>query len=92
MANFIATLSKLTSFANYYFWKICIKLTFALIIYPGTVFTTEDILSASAFSQTTDINKVIRKNFQILAILNFILPSNLSIYDQPNTEALWCYL
>ncbi len=90
MANFIATLSKLTSFADYYFWKICVKSTFALIIYPETVFTTEDILSASAFSQTTNINinEVIRKNFQILAVLNSILPDNLLIHDQPNTRAL----
>jgi len=83
MANFIATLSKLTSFSDYYFWKICVKSTFALIIYSETVFTTEDILSALAFSQTTNINinEVIRKNFQILAVLNSILPDNLSIHD-----------
>jgi len=34
MANFVTTLSKLTSSADYLFWKIHIKSAFALIIYP----------------------------------------------------------
>ena len=41
------------------------------------------------------INKVAKSNFlnfQTLAILNSILPDNLLMYDQPNSEALWAYL
>ena len=45
MANFVATLFKLTSPANYSFWKIYIKLTLTLIIYSNTIFTTEDMLN-----------------------------------------------
>ena len=74
MANFITTLFKLTDSANYFFWKIHIKSTFALIIY------SEDILNTSALPQTTDINKIARRNFlgsQALAVLNSTLPDNI---------------
>ena len=43
MANFIATLSKLTSSADYPFWEICVKSTLALITYSEAVFTAKDI-------------------------------------------------
>ena len=63
MTNFVTTLSKLTSSADYLFWKICIKSTLALITYSKTIFTTEDILNASALSQTTNVNKITKSNF-----------------------------
>jgi len=44
MANFFATLFKLTDLANYFFWEIYIKSTLSLIIYSGTIFTAEDML------------------------------------------------
>jgi len=44
MANFIA---KLTSPTNYLFWKICVKSTFTLIIYPNAIFTVKDMLKTS---------------------------------------------
>jgi len=53
----------LTSPTDYLFWKICIKSTLALIIYSGTVFTTEDILNTLTLSQTTNVNEVIKSNF-----------------------------
>ena len=94
IANFIATLSKLTSPANYLFWKICVKLALALIIYSETVFTAKVILNALVFSQNTDINEVTKRNFlsfQVLAILNFTLLDNLSMYNQPNAEVLYTH-
>ena len=45
MANFIATLPKLTGTADYSFWKIHIKSTFALITYFEAIFTTDDMLN-----------------------------------------------
>ena len=50
MANFITTVSKLTSLADYPFWKICVKLVFGLITYSGTFFIVEDILNILALS------------------------------------------
>ena len=95
MANFITTLPKLTSLANYPFWEICVKLTLALITYPGAIFTTNNVLNALALFQITNMNEIARRNFLglgVLNILNFILPDNLLIYGQPNAEALWAYL
>ena len=46
MANFITTVSKLTSLADYLFWKICVKPVFAFITYHSTFFTVEDILNS----------------------------------------------
>ena len=63
MANFVTTLSKLTSLANYPFWEIYVKLTLALIAYPRTIFTAKDILNTLALFQTTNVNKITRKNF-----------------------------
>ena len=63
MANFVATLFKLTSPVNYSFWEIHIKSTLVLIIYPKALFTTEDMLNTLALHQTTDINKITRRNF-----------------------------
>jgi len=57
MANFVTTLPKLTSLIDYYFWEIHVKLTFALIAYSGTIWTTKDMLNALTLSQTTDINR-----------------------------------
>jgi len=91
IANFIATLSKLTGPANYSFWEIHVKSTLAFIIYSGAVFTTNDMLNASALSQTTNVDEITRRNFlssQALAILNSILLDNLLIYSQPNAKAL----
>jgi len=84
MANFVATLSKLTGLANYLFWKIYVKSIFALIIYFGAIFTAKDMLNTLVLSQTTDVNKVTKRNFlsfQALAIFNSILPDKLLIYD-----------
>jgi len=53
MANFVTTLFKLTSPTDYPFWEICVKSTLALITYSKAVFTAEDMLNASALSQTT---------------------------------------
>jgi len=95
MANFIATLSKLTGLADYFFWRIYVKLALALITYSEAIFTTEDMLSALAFSQTTNMDKITRKNFlssQALDVLNSTLLDNLSMHNQPNAEALWAYL
>ena len=55
MANFVTTLSKLTSLADYPFWEICVKSTLALITYSGAVFTVDDMLNALTLSQTTDV-------------------------------------
>jgi len=63
MANFIATLSKLTSPADYLFWKIYVKPAFVLIIYLGTIFTAKDILNALALPQATDVSEIARRNF-----------------------------
>ena len=63
MANFVITLPKLTSTTDYFFWKIHVKLTLALIIYPGAVFTTNDILNALVLSQTTDVDEIARRKF-----------------------------
>jgi len=53
------------------------------------------MLNVSTFPQTTDMNKIIRRNFLgflALAVLNFTLLNNLLIHSQPNAEALWAYL
>jgi len=53
------------------------------------------MLSTLTFPQTTDVNDITRRNFlssQALAVLNFTLLDNLSMYDKPNVEALWAYL
>ena len=63
MANFIATLPKLTGAADYSFWEIYIKSIFALITYFEAVFTTDDILNVSVLSQITNINEMARRNF-----------------------------
>jgi len=55
MANFVTTLLKLTSLANYLFWEICVKSTLALITYSEAVFIADDILNALTLSQTTDV-------------------------------------
>ena len=95
MANFVTTLPKLTSPANYSFYEICVKSTLALIIYFGAIFTTNDILNALALPQIIDIDEITRKNFldsQALAVLNSILPDNLLIHGQPNAKIFWAYL
>jgi len=82
MDNFIATLPKLTSSANYSFWEICVKSTLVLIIYSRAVFT-DGVLNASALLQTTDVDEIVRRNFlgfQALAVLNSILPDNLLMH------------
>jgi len=48
MANFITTLSKLTSLVDYPFRESCVKSTLALTTYSRAVFTTEDILNVLA--------------------------------------------
>ena len=63
VANFITTLPKLTGPTNYIFWEIHIKLTLTLITYPKVVFTADDMLNASALPQTTDVNKIAKRNF-----------------------------
>jgi len=91
IANFTTTFSKLTSSASYFFWKIHIKLTLALIIYTSTVFTAKDMIYALVLPQGTDINEVARRNFlsfQALAILNSTLLNNLLMQGQPNAESL----
>jgi len=80
MANFITTLSKLTSLADYSFKENCVKSTFALTIYSGAIFTTEDILNVLALPQTTNIIKKNFLGFQALAVLYSTLPNNLLIY------------
>jgi len=50
MANFIATLPKLTGTADYSFWEIHIKSTFALITYFEAIFTTDDMLNVLVLS------------------------------------------
>ena len=47
MANFIATLLKLTDSANYLFLEIHVKSTFVLITYSETIFTVDDMLNVS---------------------------------------------
>ena len=84
MANFIATLPKLTDLANYSFWKFYIKSILALIIYSRAIFTANNMLNALALSQTIDIDEIARRNFlgfQALAVLNFILLDNLLIHS-----------
>jgi len=83
MANFITTFSKLTGPTDYPFWEIYIKSTLAFIIYPGAVFTADNMLNALALSQTTNMNEIAKRNFlssQVLAVLNFILPDNLLMH------------
>jgi len=95
MANFITTFPKLTGFANYLFCKICVKLILALITYPEAIFITNDMLNTLALFQTTNIDRIVRRNFlgfQILTILNSILPDNLLMHGQPNIEAFGAYL
>ena len=80
MANFVATLPKLTSLVDYPFWKIHVKLILTLITYPRAVLTAEGMLNALALPQTTNIDEVTRRNFlgsQALAFLNY----NLLMYD-----------
>ena len=60
MTNFVTTLSKLTSSANYLFWKIYIKSTLTLITYSYTIFTVEDMLNTLALFQTTDVDEIAR--------------------------------
>ena len=84
MANFVATLPKLTSLTDYPFWKICIKSTLALITYPKAVFTANNMLNTLVLPQTTNIDKIAKRNFlgsQVLAILNPPLPDNLLIHS-----------
>ena len=91
MANFVATLLKLTSPTSYPFQKIYVKSTLTFITYSKAVFTTEDMLNALALPQATNVDKIIRRNFlgfQALAVLNFILLDNLLIYGQPNAKTL----
>jgi len=95
IANFVITLFKLTSPANYLFWEIHVKLTFALNTYSGAIFTAENMLNTLALSQTTDVNEITRRNFldsQVLAILNSTLLDNLLMHIQPNTKALSAHL
>jgi len=76
MANFVATLPKLTSPADYSFWKIHVKLTSVLITYSRAVLTAENILNASTLPQTTNVDEVTRRNFlsfQALAVFNSTL-------------------
>ena len=63
MANFVATLPKLTSLANYPFWKTHVKLTLTLITYPGAILTAEGMLNALALPQTTNMDEVTRRDF-----------------------------
>ena len=53
------------------------------------------MLNTLVFSQTTNIDKIARRNFlgsQVLAILNLTLLDNLLIYSQLNAKTLWAYL
>jgi len=63
MANFVATLPKLTGPASYSFWKIHVKSTFTLITYLKAIFTTNDMLNTSALPQTTNVNEIAKRNF-----------------------------
>ena len=95
MANFVAILPKLTGLANYSFQEIHIKSTLALIIYSGAIFTVNDMLNDLTLSQTTDVDKTIRRiflGFQALTVLNSTLSNNLLMHSQPNTKAFWAYL
>jgi len=76
IANFVTTLSKLTSPADYSFWKIHVKSTLALITYSEAIFTADDMLNVLVLSQTTDVDEIARRNFlgsQTLAVLNSTL-------------------
>jgi len=95
MANFIATLPKLTGLANYPFWKIHIKSILALITYSGAVFTVDDMLNASVLPQTTNMDEIAKRNFldsQALTVLDSTLPDNLLMHGQLNAKALWAHL
>ena len=84
MANFVTTLPKLTSPADYPFWEICVKSTLALITYSGTIFTANNMLNALALPQTTNMDEIARRNFlcsQALTVLNSILLDNLLIHS-----------
>jgi len=84
VANFVNTLSKLTSSVDYPFWEICVKSTLAFITHSEAVFTANNMLNALALPQTTDMDKIARRNFlgsQALAVLNFTLPDNLLIHN-----------
>ena len=48
MTNFVATLLKLTSSADYLFWEIHIKSIFVLITYSEAIFTADDMLNVLA--------------------------------------------
>ena len=53
------------------------------------------MLIASTLSQTTNMDKIARRNFldsQALTVLDFTLLNNLLMYNQPNTKALWAHL
>jgi len=47
------------------------------------------MLNALAFSQTTNIDEVTKKNFLCLAVLNSTFLNNLLIYGQPNAKVFW---
>ena len=90
IATFVVTLPKLISLTNYSFKKIYVKSTLTLIIYSDAIFTAKDILSTSTLPQTTNIDKVAKRNFlgsQTLTVLNSISSDNLLIHGQPNAEA-----
>jgi len=75
IANFITTLPKLTSLANYSFWKICIKSTLTLITYSRAIFIANNMLNTLALYQTTDMDEIAKRNFlgsQFLVVLNSI--------------------
>jgi len=57
MANFVTILPKLTDSVDYSFWEIYVKLTFALIAYSSTIWTTKNMLNVLTHSQTTHVNK-----------------------------------
>ena len=61
IANFVTILFKLTGLADYYFSKIYIKSTLALIIYYKAVFTTKGILNTLTLPQTTNMNEITKK-------------------------------
>ena len=65
------------------------------IIYSGAVFSTDNILNTLVLSQTTNMDKIARRNFlgfQVLVILNTILLDNLLIYGKLNAKTLWAHL
>jgi len=63
IANFIATLLKLSGFTDYSFYEIHVKSAITLIIYSSTVFTAKDMLNVFVLTQATDVDEVARKSF-----------------------------